>query len=96
MAADSPALPRLNPELEQSRESAARLLDALAGKLRHLARKSLASRTEPPAHHVGTHAMRDAAAGLGSFVRRQPAAALSIAVAAGFLLGRVLGRRVFR
>ncbi|MBV8729002.1 MAG: hypothetical protein JO336_04260 [Acidobacteriia bacterium] len=91
MSADPPALPRVDPEVEHSRESAARLLDAFARKLR-LNWADSVERLRP----ARSPTVNDIAAGIQNFVRNQPAAALSIGVAAGFLAGRVLARRVLR
>ena len=97
MSAEPPALPRLNPEVERSRESAARLLDAFARKLRRIrALDNAASGVERAAHYVQSHSLKDLAAAMERFARRRPAAALSIAIAAGFVAGRALGKRAFR
>ena len=93
MSADPPALPRVDPEVEHSRESAARLLDTFARKLRlNWAIADSVERLHPPRSPT----LNDIATRIQNFVRKQPAAALSIGVAAGFLAGRVLARRVLR
>jgi ElaB/YqjD/DUF883 family membrane-anchored ribosome-binding protein len=97
MSGEPPALPRVDPAVEQSRELAARLLDAFARKLRrHDAILSGAGGLERAPHHGPAGSARGVAAGLGRFIREKPAAALSIAMAAGFLMGQALRRRVFR
>jgi ElaB/YqjD/DUF883 family membrane-anchored ribosome-binding protein len=68
--------------LEQSRESARRLLDSLA-------RKVGASRA---AEYVKTHSAREMAEEFTGAVKRRPIYALVAAVAAGLLIGCLLKR----
>ena len=67
-------------EVERSRESAARLLDSMAQKVG-------ASRP------VKAHSVKELAAGVGKVLRSRPAAAVAIAIVAGFLVGRALRSR---
>ena len=91
MAGDETALPRIDEELEKSRESAARLLDSLAQKLRFPgAVRHAATGIERAAHYVQVHSVKDVATGIGRLVRRRPAPTLLLAVIAGFLVGRAL------
>jgi hypothetical protein len=97
MSTDLPALPRVDPDVEQSRESAARLLNALARALRrNRAVQNAANGVGRAARYVRASSAGDMAAGLGRLTRRKPAVALSLAIAAGFLMGATLGRKVFR
>jgi hypothetical protein len=81
-------LPRVDPEVERSRESATRLLNALAQKLR----ASGVVRTATQKFHraVENHTVEDMAAGIGRFVRRYPVMVISVAFVAGMLVGRSL------
>jgi ElaB/YqjD/DUF883 family membrane-anchored ribosome-binding protein len=97
MAADSPVLPRVDPEVERSRETAARLLEAFARKLRrHRAMQNAATGMERAAHYVQAYSWEEMAAGIERFAMQKPVAALSVAAAVGFVLGSVLGRKIFR
>src|SRR5262249_12262260 len=86
MSGEPPVLPRVDPEVEQSRESAARLLNALSQRLRQ------------------HRALIRAARGIGRAASHVPVRSLftkstmgvSIAVAAGFVVGCGLGRRFYR
>jgi len=81
-------------EVERSRESAARLLDNLAQKVgSSRAVRSAASGVQRAAHYVQERGVKDVATGIERAVRRQPAAAIAIAVAAGFVVGRALRAR---
>jgi ElaB/YqjD/DUF883 family membrane-anchored ribosome-binding protein len=81
-------------ELEKSRESAARLLDALARKLRTTpGGRRAADGLERAANYVHIHSVRDVAFRVERFVNEKPATAILIAVAAGFLAGRALRPR---
>jgi len=94
MAADETALPRIEEELEQSRQSAGLLLDSLAQKLGiDRAAHNARNRIERAASYVHSHSMRDLATGIGRFVRQRPGPSLCIAVAAGYLVGRALRPR---
>lgn len=82
-------------EVEQSRQSAARLLDSLRRKLRrNVAARNAAHSVERAARYVQVRSARDGVAVVKRFVRREPVVAISIAVAAGFLLGKTVGRKV--
>jgi ElaB/YqjD/DUF883 family membrane-anchored ribosome-binding protein len=84
----------LAAELEQSRESAARLLENLARKIGATrAVRGAAGSIGRAAHYVQAHGMEDMAAGIGRLVRRRPAYSIAIALAAGFLVGRALRSR---
>jgi ElaB/YqjD/DUF883 family membrane-anchored ribosome-binding protein len=97
MPADPPALPRVDPEVEHSRETAARLMEAFARKLyRNSVTRKAANGVERAAQYVQAHSWEEMAAGIESFARRKPLAALSIAAAVGFVVGRALGRKMFR
>jgi ElaB/YqjD/DUF883 family membrane-anchored ribosome-binding protein len=84
----------LQGELEQSRESAARLLDALARKLGTVGgMRGAACRAGRAARYVHDHSVRDMVAGIDRFVRRYPVPSAALAVVAGFLAGRVIRSR---
>ena len=72
----------MDAALERSRESARRLLDALA-------RKVGASRA---AEYVKAHSAREMAEEFTGAVKRRPVYALAAAVAAGLVIGCVLKR----
>ena len=94
MAADETALPRIEEELERSRQSAGLLLDSLAQKLGiDRAAHNARNRIERAASYVQSHSMKDLATGIGRFVRQRPGYSLCIAVAAGYLVGRALRPR---
>lgn len=81
-------------EVERSRESAARLLDSLAQKLRaDRAVRTAAQGVQRAAHYVQEHGVKDVATGIDRIVRQRPAAAIGIAMVAGFLFGRALRSR---
>lgn len=97
MAADSPVLPRVDPEVERSRETAARLMEAFARKLRrHRAMRNAANGVERAAHYVQAYSWEEVSAGIERFAMQKPVAALSIAAAVGFVVGSALGRKIFR
>ncbi len=84
----------LQSELEQSRESAARLMDNLARKIgASRAVRNAANGVQRAAHYVQDHGLRDVAAGIDRAVRGRPATSVLIAVVAGFLVGRALTPR---
>ena len=89
MAVDHTALARLDPALERSRQSAARLLNRLAGKLRikQTAREAAIGQ-EQAAQYAHSQPMRDVGGEIGRFLRRNPVPAISIAVVAGYLAAR--------
>jgi len=94
MAADEKTLPPFEQELERSRESASRLLDALAQKLRvKRAAENAAYRVQRAAHYVQSISVKDMAAGMERWVRQSPGRSLAIAAVAGFLVGRALRSR---
>ena len=81
-------------ELEKSRESAARLLDTLAQKIGAApVVHSAAGGIQRAAQYVQAHTVKDVFAGIGRAARRRPAAAIGIAVVAGFLVGRAIRSR---
>lgn len=81
-------------ELERSRDSAARLLEMLAQKVgAHRAVRTAASGMQRAAHYVQAHTVKDVVSGVERAARRRPAAAIAIAVVAGFLAGRALRAR---
>ncbi len=93
-------LPAGNPrdlegELEQSRQSAARLLEAFARKLGSVGgrmpfgRKAAGSFGRA-ARYVQDYAVRDMAAGIDRIVRKNPVPSIMLAVVAGFLVGRAI------
>ena len=97
MQADPYALPRIDPEVEHSRETAARLMEAFARKLRrNTAMRDAVNRVERAAHYVHAYSWEEMAAGVERFARRKPMAALSVAAAVGFVAGSALGRKMFR
>jgi ElaB/YqjD/DUF883 family membrane-anchored ribosome-binding protein len=84
----------LTAELEKSRESAARLLENLAQKIGAApVVRSAAENVQRAAHYVQAHSVRDIFTGIDRAARRRPVAAIGIAVAAGFLLGRAIRSR---
>jgi ElaB/YqjD/DUF883 family membrane-anchored ribosome-binding protein len=84
----------IDPEVEKSRESADRLLDTLAQKLRiKRAVRNCASSMQRAAHYVQGSSLKDAFTAVDEFVRQRPAPSLLIAVAAGFVVGRILRPR---
>jgi hypothetical protein len=84
----------LTSELEQSRKSAARLLEGLAQRLGAApAVHSAAEGVQRAAHYVQAHSVKDIWSGIGSAARRRPVAAIGIAVVAGFLVGRAIRSR---
>jgi hypothetical protein len=84
----------LQAEMERSRESAARLLDTLAQKVGATrAMRSAASGVQRAAHYVQAHSVKEVATGIEKAVRSRPAAALAVAVIAGYLAGRALRSR---
>jgi hypothetical protein len=84
----------LTSELEKSRESAARLLDSLAQKIGTTpVVRSAAGGIQRAAHYVRANSVKDVFAGIGHAARRRPAAAIGIAVVAGFLVGRAIRSR---
>jgi len=81
-------------EVEKSRESAARLLESLAERIgANRAVRSAATGVQRAAHYVQAHSVKDVATGIERVVRRRPAAAIVVAVVAGFLVGRALRSR---
>ncbi|HLI86754.1 MAG TPA: hypothetical protein VKV17_22805 [Bryobacteraceae bacterium] len=97
MSANPPAVPRVDPEVERSRETAARLLDAFARKLRrNRVVRDAAGRVGRAAHYVQAYSWKEMTAGIEKYARRNPVAAISLAGALGFVVGRALGRKIFR
>jgi len=87
-------LPRVDAEVEQSRQSAARLLANLRRKLhRNLTVRNAAYSVERAARYVQVRSLRDGVAAVKKLVRREPVLALSIAVGVGFLVGTALASR---
>jgi ElaB/YqjD/DUF883 family membrane-anchored ribosome-binding protein len=81
-------------ELEESRESAARLRDSLAQKLGiRSAVRNATSGVQRAAHYVQVHSVKDMATGFERLVLRRPATSVAAAVIAGFLVGRALRSR---
>jgi hypothetical protein len=99
MGFESQPLQAVNLELEQQRQTSARLLDDLAMALSKSAGAasghavSAARRTGHAAHYMQEHYVKEMAAGLGRFVRRHPAPSLIAAVLAGYAAGRALRNR---
>lgn len=84
----------LQSELDQSRESAARLLDNFARKIGgNYAVRKTAHSVNRAAHYVQEHSMKDVAAELERLVRQRPAYSIAAALLAGFLVGRALRSR---
>jgi ElaB/YqjD/DUF883 family membrane-anchored ribosome-binding protein len=84
----------LQSELDQSRESAARLLENLARKIgANRAVRNAASGVNRAAQYVQHHSVKDLAAGMERLVRLRPAYSIAAAVVAGFLVGRALRSR---
>jgi len=79
-------------EAEKSRESAARLLDALARKVGSY-RAGATSGVHRAAGYVQTLSVKDVAVGIERAVRSRPASAMAIAIVAGYLVGRSLRSR---
>jgi ElaB/YqjD/DUF883 family membrane-anchored ribosome-binding protein len=92
-AAQSPQ--ELQSELDQSRESAARLMESLARKLGATTKtvRKASGGVHRAAHYVQVHSAKDMAAELERLVRRRPAYSIAAAVVAGFLVGRALRSR---
>jgi hypothetical protein len=92
-------LPVENPrameaELEQSRRSAAILLENLATKTgARRAVRNAANGLERAAHYVQEHGLGSAAAGIDRAIRIRPAVSIAVAVVAGYLVGRALRSR---
>jgi hypothetical protein len=81
-------------ELERSRESAARLLESLAQKIGAAPMvRSAADGVQRAAQYVQAYSVKDVISGVGRAARRRPAAAIGIAVLAGFLVGRAIRSR---
>jgi ElaB/YqjD/DUF883 family membrane-anchored ribosome-binding protein len=84
----------LMAELDQSRESAARLLESLAQKIGATpVVRSAADHVQRAAHYVQAHSVKDVLSGIERAARRRPVAAIGIAVIAGFLVGRAIRSR---
>ena len=84
----------LMSELDQSRESAARLLENLAQKIGAApVVRSAADSVQRAAHYVQAHSVKDVLNGIERAARRRPVAAIGIAVVAGFLVGRAIRSR---
>lgn len=84
----------LTLELEKSRESSARLLEALAQKIGAApGMRSAAGSVQRAAHYVQAHSVKDVLAGIDRAARRRPVAAIGLAVLAGFLVGRAMRSR---
>ena len=85
--------------LEQQRQTSARLLNELAAALSKSAGSvseraaAAARRTGQAAHYVQERYLKEAATGLGRFIRRHPASSLLVAVIAGFAVGQAIRRR---
>ncbi|MBZ5580832.1 MAG: hypothetical protein LAQ30_01270 [Acidobacteriia bacterium] len=84
----------LQSELDKSRESAERLLENLARKIgASRAVRNAANGMQRAARYVHVHSARDFTAGIERLVRRRPAYAIAVAIAAGFLVGRAARSR---
>lgn len=93
----------MRAELEKQRQSSARLMDdfahairSSAGTVREKAGTSAAwaaREARQAAHYVQDRYLREWSIGVGRFVRRHPAPALIVLLAAGYALGRALRRR---
>ena len=89
MAVDHTALARLDPALERSRQSAAKLLNRLAGKLRiQQTAREAAIGVKQASQYAHSQPMKDMGTEIGRFLRRNPVPAISIAVVAGYLAAR--------
>lgn len=78
-------------DVEQSRESAERLLHTLAQKLGASgAVRHATTGVQRAAHYVQVHSVKDMAIGIGRFARRRPGPTILFAVGAGFLVGWAL------
>ena len=88
----SPLSPQdLQSELDESRESAARLLETLARKIgASRAVRNAATGARRAANYVQRYSAKDVVAGAERVVRRRPAVSIAVAVVAGFLVGRAL------
>jgi hypothetical protein len=83
-------------ELDQARQSAARLLENLAERIGAApAVRSAAGSVHRAAHYVHAHSVKDVVTGIERAARRRPIHAIAIAVAAGFLVGRAIRSRSF-
>ena len=84
----------LMAEVEKSRESAARLLESLAQKIGAApVVRSAAGSVQRAADYVQAHSVKDLFIGIDRAARRRPAAAIGIALVAGFLVGRAIRSR---
>ncbi len=91
MIPDEAGPPFSELEVEQSRESAQRLLHTLAQKLQASgAIRHAATGVQRAAYYVQAHSVKDMAIGIGRFARRRPGPTLAVAVAAGLLVGWTL------
>ncbi|HXA52820.1 MAG TPA: hypothetical protein VNV86_21030 [Candidatus Acidoferrum sp.] len=89
--ADSPL--NLQAEFENSPRSAMNLLQQCRYKIQNNRTVRRAARTvSDAAHYVHDHSPQDMAEEIQRLVRRNPGAALVIAAAVGFLVGRFLNR----
>ena len=91
----------LSSEIEKERQSSARLRDNLADTIKHSlpskqeARDMLRSageKVQDTAQYVQDRYLRDMGSKAAAYARRQPLAAIGIAMACGFLIGRAIRR----
>jgi hypothetical protein len=80
-------------ELEQSRQTAARLMESLARKIGSPGVRQTAGSISRAAHYVQAYSVKDMAKGIERSVRRRPAASVLAAIVTGYLVGRVLRSR---
>ncbi len=93
----------MRAELEKQRQSSARLRDDFARAIRSSAGTArekagasaawAAREARQAVHYVQDRYLREWSIGLGRFIRRHPAPAVIVLVAAGYALGRALRRR---
>ncbi len=83
----------LESELNQSKQSSARLLDDLARKVgSNRTIRTATQGVQRAAHYVQEHSAKDIAAEVERLMRKQPVVAIAVAVAAGFVVGRAVRR----
>ncbi len=81
-------------EFEKSRESAARLMESLAQKIGAVkAVREAAGGIERAARYVYGYPVKDTVGAMNRLVRRRPIWSITLAVVAGFLVGRALRPR---
>ncbi len=89
---------KFSSEVERQREAAAKLLRRFSLTLRRIPARDKAGRAvhsakgkmQEAAHYVQEHYLKDAGAELDRLAKRRPAVSLLVAIAAGYVAGRVI------